>query len=115
MFHFGSLQVQENCVGLRFVWNESGGICLYVLSLCLMEVTTAIGVGVITLTENVPECKREEKMLYMLRSFSFSDSCPKKNLFFSFLPCLFSLGEEKQVKKRVWKEGESIKWLNEAT
>lgn len=96
MFHFGSLQVPKICVGLRFVvWKESGGICLHVLSPCLMEVTTAIGVGVITLTENAPECKREEKMLYMLHSFSFSDSCPKKNIYFFLFTVLFLIGGRK--------------------
>lgn len=96
MFHFGSLQVPKICAGLRFVvWKESGRICLHMRSPGLMEVTTAIGVGVITLTENAPECKREEKMLYMLHSFSFSDSCPKKNIYFFFFTMLFLIGGRK--------------------
>lgn len=58
-------------------------------------VTTAIGVGVIMLTESAPECYGEEKMLYMPCSFlfSFSDSCQKKNpLFYFFFSHAFCHG-----------------------
>lgn len=60
--------------------------------------------------------ERRENALYA-PLFQLFWQLPKEKyiFFFSFLLCFFSLGEEKQVKKRVWKEGESVKWLNEAT